>query len=649
MSVETHFRKLKGLVENFEIRPGQLMMAKGVERALSEGEVVDGLCHSLVVEAETGVGKTLAYLVPAIDSARRVVVSTATLNLQDQIIHKEIPLISKLMGRKIKVVCVKGRQNYLCHFRWNQYRYGPQQQLFTDEYVEKIDEWLQKTETGDRAELDWLPDGASLWPKISAQSHQCLGGECPDAAFCFVSQMRKEAARAEIIITNHHLLFSDLTLKKEGFGEVLPRYEAVVFDEAHHIESIATTYFGSSISKYQLYDLFSDITLLSGDELAYDVRTGLLSDLKGLEKRIDRFFEFLPDQKGRYPLLELLEELGEQWMTEVENVRLGLQYLGEKLSDMSSHGEIWNLFAERTARLENRFVEITARETAKDEGIVVRWYEKTQRNHILSVTPIDVTEELEQNLYRRVDVCIFTSATLRTGGDFGYFLKRAGIAENSEQLRIGSPFDYEKRVKIYVPNTGFPEPASRNFAESFCKETEELISLCKGRTLVLCTSFRSMETTAEFLRERSEYDILVQGTRPRAALLNEFRENVSSILLGVASFWEGVDVPGDSLGCVIIDKLPFEVPTDPVFKARVEAVKRNGGNPFFEYQIPAAVLSLRQGVGRLMRSSLDKGIIAVMDVRLFTKGYGKCFLRSLPPSPVVRELCEVERFLGMVE
>ena len=639
--------RLSAHIDRFEPRKGQIAMAEAVSEALgTESSSGDGERSGqiLVVEAETGIGKTLAYLIPAILSGKRVVVSTATLNLQDQIIKKEIPLIAKIFGKNIPVLCVKGRSNYLCLYRWFQYLSNPQLTLLDDPATDKIEKWLESTETGDRTELDWLSERSNLWAQISAHSNQCLGGDCPEFTNCFITSLRKKAGATQLLIVNHHLFFSDLALRKGGYGEVLPRYEAVIFDEAHHIENVATTFFGKSFSQYQLIDFISDIERQAELDLSPKEASKLTKSALGLRERIDSFMALFPVKTGRFYLRDLIDQLSISVRgDEVELLSVGLERVRKKLYDYNGYGESWKVLERRGHELNKNLREI-ALETDQGEISYVHWYEKRERSVILSATPIDIAAELKSTLYSAVSACVMTSATLSSGGKFSYLKERLGLSDEVEFLRFDSPFDYQNRSLIYVPDNSFPEPSSPDYGEEACSQILEILKISEGRALLLFTSFKGMDMVAEYLDERIDYPVLVQGTASRDGLLRSFREEKHSVLLAVASFWEGVDVVGESLSCVIIDKLPFEVPSDPVIQARIKHITENGGKPFFEFQVPRAILSLRQGVGRLMRSASDSGIIAIMDVRLFTKGYGRSFLRSLPPAPVVRSTEEIASF-----
>jgi ATP-dependent DNA helicase DinG len=634
---------------NFEARDSQRLMAEAVAELLHIEEdgcpVSPDQAEVLVVEAETGVGKTLAYLIPAIISERRIVISTATLNLQDQILNKEIPLAERVLGRDIPAICVKGRQNYLCHYRWYQYRDSMQLSLLEDADGDRIEQWLRSTETGDRAELDWLPDRSTLWPKISAQSNQCLGGECPESSSCFVNQLRKKAGSSRLLIVNHHLFFSDLALRREGHGEVLPRYEGVIFDEAHHIENVATLFFGRTFSQYQLFDLFSDLERQAEvdlDPAKIDVLRGVM---QGLKQRTEYFVRLFPEERGRFHLDALITSISDvAWRLEIEQLTAALERLREQVAACASYGEGWGSLEKRVTELKTNLLDIALREEDATRPRFVHWYERREKVISLSATPIEVAGHLRESLYRAVQFCIMTSATLSSGGSFDYVKDRLGLDGRTRFLRLSSPFDYPGRTLLYIPESGFPEPTARTYPETVCERVFDILNISRGRALVLFTSLRAMDNMAEYLEARLGYPVLVQGRASRQNLLAAFRETTDSVLLAVASFWEGVDVPGESLSCVIIDKLPFEVPTDPVIQARISVISDHGGKPFFDFQVPRAILSLRQGAGRLMRAATDRGVIAIMDVRLFSKGYGRTFLKSLPPSPVVRSLQDLAEF-----
>lgn len=640
--------RLSSCLTNFESRDGQCAMAEAVAAVLAQESEEEGdgsnKARILVIEAETGIGKTLAYLIPAVLSGKRVVISTATLNLQDQIINKDLNLVEKILDQKISALCIKGRENYLCHYRWYQYCANPQLSLVDDPWVEKVDSWLKKTSTGDRAELDWLSKKSGLWSRISAQSNHCLGGDCPEAVSCFINQLRKKAGSSQLLIVNHHLFFSDLALRKGGFGELLPRYESVIFDEAHHLENVATAFFGNSFSQYQLIDLLGDVERQAQADLPPELIDTLLPTLSELKMRLDTFARIFPAKAGRFFLQSLVNDLTLiVWKEEVELLSVGITALTERFGDYFHFGESWKVFAKRGGELNNNLRDI-ALFFDDNNHKYVHWYEKRERAVILSATPIEVADELRENLYSTVGSCILTSATLSSGGSFSYIKERLGLDESAEVLQFNSPFDYQNQTLLYIPEASFPEPTNHEFLHLVGDRVLEILRLSKGRALVLCTSFKGMDSLAAFLEGTFDYPVLVQGRASRNSLLRSFRDETHSVLLAVASFWEGVDVVGESLSCLIIEKLPFEVPSDPVIQARIERIKEEGGKPFFDFQVPRAILTLRQGVGRLMRSITDRGVIAIMDVRLYKKGYGRVFLRSLPPSPITRNISDIEKF-----
>ena len=630
-------------LDNIEPRQSQLQMAEAIHAVLATEKSDYSQASILLIEAETGIGKTLAYLLPALLSKKRIVVSTATINLQDQILKKEIPLLESVFAEKFPVVCVKGRQNYLCHYRWYQFRSSQQLSLVEDETCDRIDEWLLTTQTGDRAELDWLPDNSSLWPKISAQSHQCLGNDCPEAPLCFINALRKRAGAARLLVVNHHLFFSDLALRKHGFGEVLPRYEGVIFDEAHHIENIASTYFGMSFSQYQILDLVGDVERQAEADLAPSLADKMISSVRGLRQRVDRFTDIFPEARGRYPLLDLIENLG-IWYDEIKLLSTGLERIIADLQAFQEYGEGWRTLIRRAEELHGNLIDIALPDVVMEKGRYVHWYERRERSISLSATPINIADNLREALYPSIDFCILTSATLTTSGNFSYVLERLGVDDQVETLRLQSPFDYVNQTCLYIPEARFPLPHESNYAAVLNERILEIVKISRGRALILCTSFKGMDSVAEYLEDHLSYPVFVQGSASRHALLEQFQEVTESVLVAVASFWEGVDVPGESLSCVIVDKLPFEAPNDPVLQSRIADIKEKGGNPFFDFQVPRAILALRQGVGRLMRSSADRGLIAVMDGRLYAKGYGRNFIASLPPSPIVRDLTRVVSF-----
>ena len=633
----------------YEARAGQQEMATAIAELLTadiDPDRSSGQAVSLAIEAETGLGKTLAYLVPAALSGKRVVVSTNTRNLQDQILEREIPFIRKYVDPSFKALCVKGRQNYLCLYRWHQQCSGAQGELFAGSVAEKITSWLKETRFGDRAELDWLSSGSPLWQKICCQAHFCLGGDCPDGHHCFLNRLRREAAACKLLVVNHHLLFSDLAVRRGGHGEVLPRYEVVIFDEAHHVEGVATRFFGRSFSRYQVKDLAADLERSSTDGLQPGQRRQLLRKINGLSGRMEQFTAVFPAARGRFPLAELLRT-STSLMEKRDLLLSAFDALAETMDDFGSSAEPWAQYGVRCRQLQAELAAIcveTFDDLPEEEVGYVHWFERREKNFLLSATPVDVATELQDSLFSMVAACVFTSATLTTAGDFKYFFGRLGLAEDTPTLSFPSPFPYAKRTLLYIPEDAFPEPAAKDYQHKLHGRIQQLLEAAGGRALVLFTSFKAMNLAFNALAETVNVPVFRQGDAPRHEMLRRFSTEIDSVLFAVASFWEGVDIPGESLSLLIIDKLPFEVPSDPVIMARMNRIAATGGNPFFDFQVPRAILTLRQGVGRLMRKSEDRGVIAILDVRLFSKGYGRRFRSSLPPSPLVRDFQAVTTF-----
>ena len=630
---------LSTLIEAYEFRSGQLEMASAVAQTLAGGK--------LVVEAETGIGKTLAYLIPAVLSRQKIIISTNTLNLQEQILSDAIPFIQQNIDPQLSALCVKGRQNYLCLYRWQQFAVHPQFEMFAPGKTrKKIERWLESTTTGDRAELPWLEDDSALWREISTTASQCLGSKCPNDKSCFITELRKKAAATPLLIVNHHLFFSDLALRREGHGEVLPRYESVIFDEAHHLENVATNFFGSSLSHFQLLELVKDVKL-SAAMLPEDKKEQVFQVADPLHLRSEHFTAMFPAQIGKFPLQGFIDEHPE-WEEQIQAVSDRLSSLTSTLSRMAIEGEVWQGLANRCEDLQSRLIAIAGLLEIPQEEKYIRWYERREKSIVLTASPIDIAAELNTVLYPEVRSAVFTSGTLTVGDNFTYFLNRLGLDQDTETLSLASPFDYKNRTMLYVPahtpQNPFPQPDRKEFPTEIQFIMNRILLASGGRALVLFTSFYNMRKIYPFLVENLPYPVFIQGEAPRNKLLQSFQQQTNSVLLAVASFWEGINVPGESLSCVIIDKLPFEVPSDPVIMARINKIREEGGNPFMDFQLPRAILALRQGVGRLMRTSTDKGLLAILDIRLFTKQYGHLFLRSLPPSPITRELKDVESF-----
>lgn len=635
---------LANSLPGYERRASQISMACAVLNTIDADEPdFQTTARMLVAEAETGIGKTLAYLVPAALCDHKVVVSTATLNLQEQILKKDIPFIRKHIKPDIKAVCVKGRQNYACLYRCQQVLSSPQALLFeTGQEIEQIHAWLGTTQTGDRAELPWLPDDSPLWNQLSTSTDKCLGTNCPENASCFITQLRKRAASAQLLIVNHHLFFSDLAIRRFGHAEVLPRYQSVIFDEAHHLDNVATNFFGTTFSHYQLIDLVKDIEALAHEHLKNkNQRLITTQTARALAAQAAEFSLIIPRIKGRYPLPELIETTAE-WHQEIESLAQAITSLCAQMETLAMGSELWDTPRRRCQELQ----ESLTRTTSDLDHDYVYWAERRDKTVSLSAAPIDVAPALQKYLYSQVESIVFTSATLTAGGSFSYMFNRLGLPGDTKTMVLPTPFDYARRTRLYIPETGFPEPNNPAYTAAFHQHTSDILAASQGRALLLFTSFNAMRQMHDYLSPRLTHPLLMQGDAPKASLLDTFQEQTDSVLLAVASFWEGVNVPGESLSCVIIDKLPFEVPSDPVIMARINRIKEEDGNPFYDFQIPRAILALRQGLGRLMRSATDRGLLAIMDIRLYSKGYGRLFLKSLPQSPVIRTVGEAAHFFS---
>jgi ATP-dependent DNA helicase DinG len=609
-------------LDSYEYRPQQVEMAEAVSRALQKG-------GNLIVEAGPGTGKTFAYLIPAIYSGHRVVVSTGTKNLQEQIFFKDIPLLREMLPITFTVAYMKGRENYLCRRRFKIFSRQPLFKVLEEaSFFKEVNTWASQTQTGDRSELGGIPDDFSAWAEICCSRDHCLGTECPDHKGCFLTRMRQSAAQAQVIVVNHHLFFADLAVRGLG-GEVIPSYKRVIFDEAHQLEEVITTYFGLGASNYQVEELARDITreLATGRRPPVKLQ-GAVDDLRG--KAAQLFTLFQGDERYR---LRAMDPMVFSLLSDIRNC---LNTLRTILGKRAGSEEIAALI-HRTQEIGGDLEFILS----QGDPQYVYWCENRGRGVFLRASPIDVWQELDRRLYPRLETMIFTSATLSTQGGFGYFRERLGLKEAEEHI-LPSPFDLQQQVVLYLP-PGLPEPSAPAFVQAAAREIEAILTITKGRAFVLFTSYKNMREVYGILEERLPYQLLIQGEGPKHLLLEEFKEDVSSVLFATGSFWEGVDVPGEALSCVIVDKLPFGPPTEPVTQARIERIASQGGNPFYQYQVPAAIITLKQGLGRLIRSTEDRGVLSILDSRILTKEYGKLFLQSLPPAPVVQRREEIRR------
>lgn len=617
----------------------------------------------LVAEAGTGTGKTLAYLVPAALSGRRVIISTATKTLQEQLWWKDIPLLRDKCGLDFSAAYLKGRSNYLCLHRAAEFARAPSFATRDEAaYWPGIEAWARATDTGDRAELD-LPDAYLTWRDLSATGETCLGRECQRYEECFVTRARADAASADVLLVNHHLFFADLAMRTSRAGvEILPDYDAVVFDEAHAIEDVATEYFGLQISSYRIEELARDTAKAVGDrpdlaammkELTAELRRsgerffgGVAEGLRARPSTPRRFQASAPARRARRPDAREQEEsvratLGADVLAPVEKDQVRLDHALGELRDALANADAAPL-AQIARRAGEIRVELQA-VTAMKEPSRVYFGEVRGRGVFLRAAPVDVAEELVERLYRRVDTVVFTSATLAAQGKFDYFRRQVGLFPEFDvaEARFPGPFDYERQAAIVAPD-GMPEPNDPGFLRAAAEQVRALTEVTGGRAFVLCTSTRNMLALREACRDLP-YQLLLQGERPKSRLLEAFRKE-PSVLFATQSFWEGVDVPGDALSLVVIDRLPFAPPGDPVVAARLAALEQQGRDGFSELQVPAAALALRQGFGRLVRHRSDRGLVAILDRRLVSKGYGRAFLATLPRCPVLRTVDEAGRW-----
>ena len=626
-------------IDQYEPREGQREMARAVSEALAGGGV-------LLAEAGTGTGKTMAYLVPAILSGYRVLVSTGTKNLQEQIYYKDLPVLQKVLPVKFKATYMKGRANYLCLHRFDQFQAGRSSPL------EQIAAWVQTTETGDRSELTDLPEDSGIWNEISATAETCLGNDCPQHQQCFVTRMRQRAAESDVVIVNHHLLCADAAVRQSSYGEVIPDCGTIVIDEAHQLEDVATQYFGLSVSNYRLDEIARDAERL--------LNTGAVEDEDGEARRAvarvsdhsRAFFGGIAMAKRARGFGDERVRIGSEWFADVIDHGLALvtaldgleavMALAGGKEEGAAAGRKSNEDALTIARRAGEIRDDVRFMLAASDSSYVYFVELRGRGVFLRAAPIDVSTIVQELLFARMRAAVLTSATLAVDGSFAYVRSRLGIKRAAE-LRVPSEFDFATQSLLYLPQR-MPAPRSPEFADAVARQVIEILRRTHGRAFVLFTSYATMHAVHDMVMGTLPYPLFVQGAAPRSALLAEFRSTPHAVLFATSSFWQGVDVVGEQLSCVIIDKLPFASPGDPITAARIENITAQGGEAFNEYQVPLAILTLLQGLGRLIRHRTDRGVLAVLDPRLRTMGYGRRFLQSFPPAPIAQDLRAIERF-----
>ncbi len=625
---------LKAALPEYEHRPAQLQMAQAVEHAIATGS-------SLLAEAGTGTGKTLAYLAPALLSGRKTVVATGTRTLQDQLFFKDIPLLASVLPRRFTASLMKGRGNYLCRRNLRRALEGthtrPQRQTLL-----KIQRWSATSARGDRAEVSFLPDPHPLWDDIAAWSETCLGTSCEDYEECFLTRMRQEAGAADLVIVNHHLLLADAVLRDSSLFQVIPSHDVLVLDEAHLLEDVATDFFGVEISNLRVERLIRDANR-EWTTAATPDRT-IPTQLSRLAEASVRFFQSLDLPEGTCRLRP--DALDGTRGTD------GLQLIQEliHLHDLiqAAPGKPEGLLtcarrAREQAGILRSLVDWSGQPPERSsEPAMVRWSERRGRGIFLRSSPLDVSADFRRTILEPAKAVIFTSATLSAGGRFDFLCNRLGI-ENALEFRTASPFEYASQAVLYIPRH-LPHPRHAGFIAAAAGEIQTILGITRGRALVLFTSLDAMEKTHSLLQGRLAFPLMMQGQAPRTELLERFRHEVESTLLATRSFWQGVDVVGEALSCVIIHKLPFGFPGEPVLEARLEYIQQRGGDPFWEYQVPSAIITLRQGLGRLIRSGQDRGALCILDGRLLSRQYGRAFLESLPPCPVTSALEDLRRF-----
>ncbi len=617
-------------VPGFVAREAQQAMAVAVAAAIEDR-------HALVAEAGTGTGKTFAYLVPALQSGRRVIVSTGTKALQDQLFHRDLPRVRSVLGTRVSTALLKGRANYVCLHRLDQARkdgrFGSREEAVQ---LQALHAWSSRSASGDRAEFADLAEDSPLWPRVTSTTDNCLGSECPSFTECFVVKARRAAQEADIVVVNHHLLFADLAIKQEGFGEILPGAQAFILDEAHQVPELAGQFFSVSVTSRQLTELARDA--LAEASAASGAAGALLPAVETLAPAVKRVRLALDRFPAKGPFVAI--ERDDDVERELDGLGDALEALADALAVHAERSRGLGTVFERAGALAVRFGHL------RDSGArdTVLWYELSPQGFAFHATPLDLSAPLTQLREQSHAAWIFTSATLSVGGTFEHFARQMGL-DDPHVLRVDSPFDYPNQALLYLPRD-LPDPSMPDHTERVVDALLPVLEASRGRAFLLFTSHRALRIAADRLEGRVPYPLFVQGSAPRHRLLEAFRTSGNGVLLGAASFWEGVDVAGEALSVVAIDKLPFAAPDDPVLVARLESLREQGAQPFMAWQVPNAVIALKQGAGRLIRDIHDRGVLVLCDPRLRTRGYGKLFLASLPPMRATASLDDVAEFFG---
>jgi ATP-dependent DNA helicase DinG len=619
---------LSALIEGYRHRPEQEDMAQKILSAINAGQ-------SLVCEAGTGTGKTMAYLVPALLSRQKVIVSTGTRHLQDQLNEKDLPIVLKALNSPATTMVLKGRSNYLCLQRMETALHDSKDLSYQNmSDLQEVVQWSSSTKTGDINELGMIEENSFIRPVITSTTENCLGQSCPEYENCFVFKNRKKALESDLVITNHHLLLADMGLRESGFGEVLPLADLIIFDEAHQLPELASTYFSKTMSSRQLLELITDTKTAAHEEA---------KDIQGLTEALNKFEKSIRDLRlvfGRQDQRMSWQDSWDKTNLSVELPKL-LEVYQEVMDILDASSERGKLLDNCWQRAKAHYNYLESYIESKNEDSI-RWLEIRGHHLYFNQTPVNVAETFQQRLNDYDAVSVFTSASLAINNDFKHFNQQLGL-ENCLAEVWNSPFDYQKQTCLYLP-VDLPEPNQPDFFDAFIERTIKILSFSNGHAFVLFTSHQALSRAANILSEKLDYPIFIQGRAPRSELLNQFRLTKHAVLLGTSSFWEGVDVKGEALSSVIIDKLPFASPGDPVLQARLNHLSKQGGNAFMEYQVPQAAIALKQGVGRLIRDVSDRGICTICDKRIVNKNYGKFLIKALPPMPVTHDIEEVEKF-----